>query len=186
MTQHSMAALANLPLAQREAWESLGSRFSGDHAKFDTGDLWALGGVILAGIALVWFLRWMYHLQQARRQSCEPRHLFVDLCRAHRLRRSDRKRLALLAEYHDLPLAPVIFVRPDLFAAAQIPDGGELQLAAYERLKNKLFAGLERDVAATSAASQISAAAAGPVVAPSVVASSVEITSDASTSTPVQ
>lgn len=105
---------------------------------------------------------------------------------SHRLRRSDRKRLALLAEYHDLPLAPVIFVRPDLFAAAQIPDGGELQLAAYERLKNKLFAGLERDVAATSAASQISAAAAGPVVAPSVVASSVEITSDASTSTPVQ
>jgi hypothetical protein len=132
-----------LPLAQRDAWESLGNRFSGEHAKLNLSDLWSLGGVLIAAVALIFLLRWVYHRQQARRFSCEPRHLFDDLCRTHRLRRGERKRLRMLAEHHDLASQAILFVRPDLFDAPQLPDDQPATLVECERLQRKLFAGLE-------------------------------------------
>lgn len=134
-----------LPLAQREAWESLGNRFSGDHANLNAQDLWSLAGVVMAGIALVWMLRWLYRLQQARHLSCNPRHLFADLCRAHRISRGDRRRLQSLADYHQLASSMLLFVRPDLFDPAGLPDdeADEQSTAAYERLRQKLFSGIE-------------------------------------------
>lgn len=134
-----------IPLAQRDAWESLGNRFSGDHAEFNWGDLVALAGVILAIGALVWLLRWLYGMQQARRLSNEPRHLFADLCKAHRLDRRDRKRLELLSQQLDLATPATLFVRPDLFdqrgLLAHAID--EQETIAYARLSDKLFAGLD-------------------------------------------
>ena len=154
-------------LAQREAWESLGNHFSGEHAQLNLNDLWALGGVILAGAALVGLLRWLYGWQQARRLSCEPRHLFIDLCCAHRLRRCERKRLRELADHHDLLQPAVLFVRPDLYHVASLPDDDELTAECYRRLKNKLFAGLTEDDVeplADIAPETVS----GPVVVPTV------------------
>lgn len=137
------AQLVLLPLANREAWESLGNRFSGDHAKFNMGDLWALLGILAATAALVWLLNWLYRRQQARRLSNDPHHLFIDLCRVHRLSRRDCRLLLQLSEELDLPMAAMVFVRPDLFDPMNLPTDNEKEQAAYERLADKLFAGLE-------------------------------------------
>ncbi|WP_425398825.1 hypothetical protein [Aeoliella sp.] len=158
-----------LPLANREAWQSLGNRFSGDHTKFNMGDLWGLLGIVLAGIALVWLLNWIYRRQQARRLSNEPRHLFIDLCRAHRLSRRDRRRLLHLAEEFDISSAVMLFVRPDLFAAENMSTDNEKELAAYQRLADKLFAGLEsltpRKQQPSVATPQAKPSSAPPIVA---------------------
>ncbi len=136
-----------LPFAQRDAWESLGNRFSGEHAKLNLQDLWSLAGVVMAGIALVWLLRWLYQRQQARQLSCDPRHLFADLCRAHRVSHSDRRRLEHLANHHQLGVSAELFVRPDLFDPPCLPeDEYDIRsVAAFEGLRRKLFAGLEEE-----------------------------------------
>lgn len=143
MIRYTDVPFVQLPLANREAWQSLGNRFSGDNAKFSTGDLWALLGILLVAAALVWLLNWLYRRQQARRLSNEPRHLFIDLCRVHRLSRRDCRLLQQLSEEADLPLAAMVFVRPDLFDPQALSTDNEKELAAYERLAAKLFAGLD-------------------------------------------
>ncbi len=154
-------------LAQREAWESLGNRFSGEHARLSASDLWSLGGLVLVGMVFVLLLRWLYNLQQARRLSCQPRHLFADLCRAHRLGRRDRKLLRALAEHHDVAAAAMLFVRPDLFDDENLPDD-EKSADDYGRLKAKLFAGLEPDAAVGPDNTQPHGGGAEPIVAPVV------------------
>lgn len=167
-------------LAQREAWESLGSRFSGKHAQFTVEDLWSLGAVVLAGVALVWLLHWIYRRQQARRLSCEPRHLFADLCRAHRLSKSDRKWLMALAEQHDLASPADVFVRRDLFDLGHSPDDAPPR-SLLLRLEAKLFAGLEEAQGAPSESRSIGGDVADR--SPAVVAVQVPNSTDASTST---
>lgn len=172
MNLQTSNAVNLLPLAQRDAWESLGNRFSGDHAKFNVQDLWGLLAVLLAGVALVWLLRWLYRRQQGRRLSCEPRHLFADLCAAHRLRRCDRKLLERLGEYHDPGVPAIVFVRPDLFDADCLPDADEKTVQALQRLKAKLFAGLESDGAAAPP-SPAPPQSASPVVAAPIASTEV-------------
>lgn len=133
----------SLPLANRDAWESLGSRFSGKQAQFHWGDLWALIGVVVAGVLLVALLRWLYRLQQARAGSCEPRHLFADLCRAHRFNRKQRRLLQELAEAANLMHPGVLFVRPELFEPAELQAMYLEHAEEYEKLAGKLFAGIE-------------------------------------------
>lgn len=164
-------------LAQRDAWESLGSRFSGKHAQFTLADLWSLAAVVLAGVALVWLLHWVYRRQQARRLSCEPRHLFADLCRAHRLGKADRKRLIALAERHNLASPAVLFVRRDLFATSHSLDDDSPTRSQLQRLEAKLFAGLAEAKPSESASRH---AADRP---PAVVSVQVPNSTDASTST---
>lgn len=134
-----------LPLAQRDAWENLGNRFSGDHAQFQWTDLLALASIILAGVALVWLLRWLYNLQQARQLSSDPRHMFADLCKAHRLGRLDRKQLELLSQQLELTMPATLFVRPDLFDPQELMSRGldDQQAAQYAQLSQKLFAGVK-------------------------------------------
>lgn len=165
-------------LAQRDAWESLGSRFSGKHAEFTMSDLWSLAAVVAAGVALVWLLHWLYRRQQRRRLSCEPRHLFADLCRAHRLNKADRKRLIALAEQHDLASPAHLFVRRDLFDFGHSPHDAPTR-SHLLRLEARLFAGLEEVEAGPS--ESIGRDAADPSSA--VVAVQIPASVDASTST---
>lgn len=133
-----------MPLvAQRDAWESLGARFSGEHAQLHWGDLWALLGVMLVGAVFVLMLRWLYRLQQARLNSNDPRHLFADLCRAHRLGRKQRRLLEELAESAALTQPALVFVRADLFEEGQLVVPSEKEAEAYRQLTTRLFAGLE-------------------------------------------
>src|SRR5690606_10924283 len=123
-------------------WEALGSRFSGDEAKFNTQDLWTLLGVVLLLAGFFSVLHWFYRWQQTRKESNEPRHLFDDLCRAHRLSRRDRKRLRLLAESHVLESPSTLFLRPDLFEVHSLPLEDDREARAYSALAEKLFEGL--------------------------------------------
>ncbi|WP_442481300.1 hypothetical protein [Aeoliella sp. SH292] len=130
-------------LAQRDLWEAMGSHFSGDNAKFNAQDWSLLLGVVLLLAGFFTVLNWVYRWQQARKLSNEPRHLFDDLCRAHRLGRKDRKRLRVLAESHVLESPSTLFLRPDLFEGRNLPFEEEREVAAYEQLAGRLFEGLD-------------------------------------------
>jgi hypothetical protein len=130
-------------LAQRDLWEAMGSHFSGDKAKFNAQDWSLLLGLVLLLAGFFAALNWLYRWQQARKLSNEPRHLFDDLCRAHRLGRKDRKRLRLLAESHVLESPSTLFLRPDLFEVRNLPVDEDREVAAYQQLAEKLFEGLD-------------------------------------------
>ena len=146
-----MAMLTSMQLlAQREAWENLGNRFTGNHLRFHWGDLGAMFGILTGAVLFVLLLRWLYRVQQARIYSNEPRHLFIDLCRAHRLRRRERRLLRELATASHLEQPALVFVRPDLFEPETMLDEKPKKVQAYERLAVKLFAGLEKLAPATN------------------------------------
>lgn len=130
-------------LAQRDLWEAMGSHFSGDKAKFNAQDWSLLLGIVLLLAGFFTVLNWVYRWQQARKLSNEPRHLFDDLCRAHRLGRKDRKRLRVLAESHVLESPSALFLRPDLFEVTNLPVEEEGEIAAYEKLASRLFEGID-------------------------------------------
>ena len=130
-------------LAQRDLWEAMGSRFSGDAAKFNPQDWGTLLGIVLLLAGFFAVLNWIYRRQQTRKQSNEPRHLFDDLCAAHRIGRKDRKRLRLLADSHVLEAPSAVFLRPDLFQEPNLPVVDEPEVTAYKQLAAKLFEGLD-------------------------------------------
>lgn len=161
---------AYLPLAQRDAWESLGNRFSGENAKFNFGDLWTLALVVAAAVGFILLLRWLQLRQEARRLSDDPRHLFDDLCLAHRLSRRDRHLLRQLAAAYHLETPSLLFVRPDLFDSACQMAGLEQHVASAARLRRELFRGLPEQPPAEVAvpeAPRATASTAVPGVAPS-------------------
>ena len=130
-------------IAQRDLWQAMGSHFSGDKAKFNSQDGWMLLGIVLALSGFFAVLHWLYRWQQKRKLSNEPRHLFDDLCRAHRLSRRDRRRLRLLAESHVLESPGALFLHPELFKPRNLPIEEEREIAAYAQLAAKLFDGLD-------------------------------------------
>jgi hypothetical protein len=135
--------LHTLPLAQRETWERLGDRFSGHNAELQTADLLSVAAVACGALLFILLLRWLHGLQEGRRKSNHPRHLFGDLCSAHRLGYADRHRLQLLATAHELDSPGVLFLRPDYFREDQLPEELMEEAGDFERIASKIFARLE-------------------------------------------
>jgi len=138
-----MIGRLELPLAQRETWERLGDRFSGRNAEVQWADLFSVGAVVCGAILFFFLLRWLHGLQEARRKSNDPRHLFNDLCSAHQVGYADRHRLYLLASAYDLASPGVLFVRPDYFRSGQLPEELFEDAEPLEELAKRLFAGLK-------------------------------------------
>lgn len=171
-----LVSSAFLPVAQREVWTRLGDRFSGKNAEFDSGDFMSLAGVAALAMAFVWLLKKLQEWQQGRRKSNEPRHLFADLCSAHQLRWSERRALRKLVAEADLQMNALAFVYPDLFQDEQLIAACGAKPAVIEKIRTKLFAGLDQtapsDAADTTAEDRAPDVPPTPVVAvPTPVAS---------------
>lgn len=129
-------------LAQRANWERMGDRFSGEAAELQTGELLTLLAVMIGAGVLIWLLRFAARWQEGRSRRPNPRRLFSDLCRAHRLNRWERKLLREMGEGLGLRQPAEVFVRPDAFRATPLPPEAESKPAAFKQLQRKLFAEL--------------------------------------------
>lgn len=102
-------------------------------------DNWFLIAAVL-GIAAVWIglYFWDKHRKRLKRaSSSSPKSLFLELCQAHQLNRTERSRVAHVAAEKQLSHAGLVFVDPLLlqdFAQGDDPEHEE-----YALLLRKLF-----------------------------------------------
>lgn len=103
------------------SWQRMGDAFRRDNAQLSQSETVSLLILALGAVVLVWFLHHYANRLQSKRTYHRPRRLFGQLCRAHRLRRRDRKLLRQLAEHWRLSQPALLFIRPENFATDALP-----------------------------------------------------------------
>lgn len=123
-----------------DVWSAMRSSFHGEEARFSTSDAVALLLFVLALAVGFWMLSRVLAKQDRRRPYNNPRKLFRELARAHRLTRGQRGLLAELASSRGIEPAARIFVEPLAFNSNEL--SGRLQRRADEigELQRQLFA----------------------------------------------
>jgi hypothetical protein len=106
------------------------------------------GLLILAGIiALMLVLSFIIDMRHRRRGYSNPRGLFWNLCRAHKLKWSERWLLWRLARLNDFADPARLFLEPEWFVHSRLPA----PLVQYEPLlksiRNRLFSELKEKFA---------------------------------------
>lgn len=131
----SLILAASWLVAQRHNWERMGDKFSGDNARFQFSDIgWML--VFVAGaLLLLWWLSVVTKRFEGYTSRPSPNRLFSDLCRAHKLNRSQRSLLRRLAESAGVEHPVSLFVHADKFDSALLPD----DTSAIAELRARLF-----------------------------------------------
>lgn len=128
-----------LLLASRQESVTVWGRF--DHHRgpaFGTVELVLLGGVtLLLTCTLAWQLITRRPQREFRFNS--PTRLFTELCRAHRLDRTNRRLLKQLAAERGLKNAALLFVEPEHFDLTNLPADLKSSAAELRHLKHKLF-----------------------------------------------
>ncbi len=149
MIQGSLAGMS--PLASREHWEGIADRFSGDAANLSPAEAWGTALVCVGLLGLGLLLRYLARWQERRAQQDRPAALFQELCRAHRLSKSDRALLIQIAEESALRQPSELFVRPELLAESRFPAAPAGTIKQIGALRERLFAGLDDDSPGASA-----------------------------------
>ena len=153
-------------LAQKSRIESLRRGFEGRRIGSDD----VLKGMLLltAITALILLLTYALNLQERRRNYSSPLGLFLALCKAHRLRWSERWLLWRVARSQRLRDPARLFLEPERFAPAQLGPSFRLRTGQLKHLYGRLYAGLAEgnkqreedrdDVQDTAAATPVAAA----------------------------
>ncbi len=127
--------------AQRSNWEHLGKRFSGEQAEVSLLDMVAMGCAVLFFVAAVLLLKKFASLWDGTSSIYRPQGLFRELCRAHQLNRADRQLLKHLASLGQLEHPAMLFVQPERFERANLPEELEASTEELAQLRDRLFAG---------------------------------------------
>ncbi len=133
--------MTHLPmlLAQRANWERLGDRFSGKSAEVNPWELFVLLLAMAGAGLLIWLLHRVAKWQEGRVRKPNPRRLFNELCRTHRLGGWERRALRALAEGLGAQQPAEVFLRPEAFELEALPEMASGRPAALEKLRRKLF-----------------------------------------------
>jgi len=124
-------------LAQRTRLDGMRSGFRGRRIASD--DI-VTGMIILASIALVvWVLSYIVRAQEGRRRYRGPIWLFLSLCKAHRLRWSDRVLLWRVARAQSVRDPARLFLEPELLQPAKLGPSLRMRTAQLKRLSDLLF-----------------------------------------------
>ena len=128
-------------LGRANVFESL-KRHSQESGKMDITDLW-LALAAFGGLAVLLFvLSMIFPSKEKRRPINGPLRLFWALCRAHRLKLSQRWLLWRIAHEHELRDPALLFVEPELFDVDMLGAGFKNKTADIALLHEQLFAGL--------------------------------------------
>ena len=131
-------------LAERSRLDSISRGFQGRRARFQKDDL-VIGLLILGGIALaVWILAYALKFQEQWRSRPSPLRLFLSLCKAHRLRWSQRWLLWRVARARQLRDPARLFLEPEMLEAANLGRRFETRRAQLKQIRHLLFDRLEQ------------------------------------------
>jgi hypothetical protein len=130
-----------LTLAQPTQWDRLGARFSGEHARFDSGELLTIVAAAVLFVLAVVLLRRAAGRVPGRLAFVpnSPRRLFGELCRVHRLGFARRRLLKKLAISGGIRPAAGLFVDPRAFDEAARSPELATQRHEIELLRERLF-----------------------------------------------
>ena len=118
---------------------SMARGFHGKDAELDLGTVLSCLLIATAFVLAIWLLsRWTTQKERAGSYH-SPRRLFRDLCRAHRLDRSQRWLLRRLARLRQLPQPAALFLMPECFASATLSGELQAQSAALEAIRARIF-----------------------------------------------
>ena len=107
--------------------------------KVSLGDVVMLLLALLA-IAVIWRrLPSFWQRYSGGRPFNHPQKLFVNLCRAHHLDRTQQRLLLTLAQWHQLPQPATLFLRPELFETDKLGPQFRLQLSQIHAMRQRLF-----------------------------------------------
>ena len=131
-------------LGRTNMFESL-RRHSQRSGQIDIGDLWlalaAFGGLAVLLIVLAK----LFPSNEKTKTINSPLRLFWALCRAHRLKLSQRWLLWRIARDYELKDPALLFVEPELLDVDMLDAGLAGRAAAIKSLHERLFGGLAED-----------------------------------------
>jgi hypothetical protein len=114
--------------------------FNGVYFRSNTKEVWAIFFVMGAAVASVLLWQLMTSRSYGRLPSNSPRGLFRELSRAHRLDMSARRLLKRLAAARQVSPPVLIFVQPEHFSTAELPDELVEHADEIARIEQSLFA----------------------------------------------
>lgn len=119
-------------------FSALGSRFRESNSDMRFASLAAtLTGFAVFAVAMWLAARW--YTRWTTRVINNPRSLFRELCRAHRLHRAHRRLLLQMAQWHGLSDPVQLFLDPQRFQSPEMHAALDCKTAAAE-LQTELFA----------------------------------------------
>jgi hypothetical protein len=134
----SLPVLAPWLLAQANPFSDLSKRFQTGGSEFPIGQVVALVVLLLLIAAALWKVA-RISAQREGRSHFSSRRLFDELCALHELDWPSRKLLHQLARAHRLEHPARVFVEPQWFEAAQIPETLAPFRPQFRQLKSRLF-----------------------------------------------
>jgi len=157
VTPHAMAArsaLTFLLVGLDSAVDRMGDSLRGEPLRWNTTAVATFVLCAAAVAAAVWLLVRLAGYQDWRVRCNSPPRLFLVLCRAHRLRWTDRWLLWRLARQHGLADPAQLFLDPSLLNGRGLPRELQGYAGRLENLRRRLFAGLAPTGADASEASR--------------------------------
>lgn len=123
---------------QSSLLEGLAREFRGDNSSATSVDYVTWTFVATAVLVGLW---WLAKRQDPARPRIvnSPKRLFRELCDAHDLPRSERRRLAALAERRGMDNPALLFVEPSSFDVAADFDEGDAETDRLRMLRDWLF-----------------------------------------------
>ncbi len=107
-------SLADLTLlAQRSAWDALGTRFQGEYLELQTEDIVGGVAILLGLVGGFYLLRFLASWQERGQTQRCPKRLMAELCDAHRLGFRERRVCRQVAKEMRLKEPAELFIRTD-------------------------------------------------------------------------
>lgn len=124
-----------LLLAKSEVW----GRFDHGRASFGRTEMVLIAGATVLVVATWLISNWITRWRNATFMSNSAPKLFRELCRAHRLQMGDRRLLKKLAAARGIENAAELFVEPEHFEAAKLPQTLKSSAQELRELRHRLF-----------------------------------------------
>jgi len=135
-----LPSYTTFPLAEQDRMQDLFRAFRATQAREGMDEV-VYGLLILAGIVILMFILSLVINNRRRREGhTSPLGLFLNLCRAHKLKWREDWLLWRLARIEQLSEPARLFLEPEWFASYSLPGDLRQHAAKLKNIRDRLFA----------------------------------------------